>query len=288
MQEGRFSIQRSDELPQRPGEVAVTPLGEDMSKAILLDFTRCIGCQACEEACAKEHGLPPDPPEDRLSWKNFTVVLEKEGQFYRDMCRHCLEPTCVSVCPVAALKKTELGPVVYHPEICIGCRYCMMACPFNIPKYEWNNPVPVIRKCIMCNERVEAGEETACAWVCPTGAARFGDRDKLLGIAKRRVAAFPDRYVDYIYGESEVGGTNVIMLSGVPFEDLGFRMDLGDKPLAELTWTVMSKIPNIVITGGLLLGGLTWIIQRRMDIEVENIEGPPKKSDSEKREGGEV
>ncbi|MBZ0265378.1 4Fe-4S dicluster domain-containing protein [bacterium] len=245
-------------------------------KAILLDFTECIGCGACEQACAKEHGLPADPPEDRLSHKNYTVVLENKGQHYRKMCMHCLVPTCVSVCPVGALEKTDEGPVVYHPDRCIGCRYCMMACPFQIPKYEWEKPVPVIRKCIMCNERVKEGGETACSWVCPTGACRFGSREKLLAIAHRRIKAFPDRYVDYIYGETEVGGTGVLMMSGVPFADLGFPEDLGTKPLSELTWTVMSKIPNIVITGGLLLGGISWIIHRRMDIEKENLISPAR------------
>ncbi len=257
-----------------------------MPKAILLDFTRCIGCQACEKACAEQNDLPGDPPEDRLSWKNFTVVLEAQGQNYRRMCMHCLTPTCVSVCPVGALKKTELGPVVYDPYKCIGCRYCMMACPFQVPTYEWQNPIPVIRKCIMCNERVEAGNEPACTWVCPTGASRFGDRDHLLAIAHRRIAAFPERYVDHIFGESEVGGTSVIMLSGVPFSDLGLRMDLGNRPLSDLTWTVMSKIPNVVITGAILLGGLSWIIQRRMDIERENLDQPTRRDDADRGEGG--
>lgn len=242
-------------------------------KAILLDFTECIGCEACERACAREHNLPEDPPDDRLNWKNYTVVLQHEnGQYFRRMCMHCNEPTCASVCPVAALEKTEKGPVVYHPDRCIGCRYCMTACPFQIPKYEWNEPIPVIRKCIMCSERVEEGRETACAWVCPTGACRFDDREKLLRIARRRIEAFPDRYVDYIYGEADVGGTGVMMLSGVPFEQMGFNMELGEAPLPELTWTVMSKIPNVVITSGLILGGITWIIHRRMDIEEENVE----------------
>ena len=255
--------------------------------SILLDFTLCIGCGACEKACQEEHNLPADPPEDRLDYRNYTVVLKKENQYYRKMCMHCIDPTCASVCPVAALEKTEEGPVVYHPDKCIGCRYCMMACPFEIPTYEWHKPIPVIRKCIMCNERVAAGKQTACAWVCPVGACRFGSRDKMLAIAKRRIAQFPERYVDYIYGEKEVGGTSVLMLSGVPFEDLGFRMDLGEQALPELTWTVMSKIPNIVITGGILLGGISWIIHRRMDIERENLEAVDQHIDRQKEKAGE-
>lgn len=242
------------------------------NKALLLDFTRCIGCQACEQACADEHGLTTNPPEDRLTADNYTVVLQHGNQYYRQMCMHCETPTCESVCPVAALEKTDAGPVIYHPDKCIGCRYCMTACPFQIPKYEWDKPVPAIQKCIMCSERVEEGQETACSWVCPTGACRFGDRDKLIALAHRRMEAFPDRYVQYLYGEHEVGGTGVLMLSGVPFEELGFRMDLGEIPLPDLTWTIMSKIPNVVITGSLILGGISWIINRRMDIEHENIQ----------------
>ena len=124
----------------------------------------------------------------------------------------------------------------------------------------------------MCNERIAKGEETACAWACPVGATRFGSREKLLAIAKRRVTQFPDRYVEYVYGEQEVGGTSILMLSGVPFEELGFRMDLGTQALPELTWTVMSKIPNIVVTGGILLGGISWIIHRRMELDRDHIE----------------
>ncbi len=241
--------------------------------AILLDFTRCIGCGACERECARVNGLPDDPPEDKLDHRNFTVVLKHDsGQYYRRMCMHCEDPACVSVCPVAALEKTDAGPVVYHPDKCIGCRYCMVACPFQIPKYEWHKSIPVVRKCIMCNSRIENGEEPACAWVCPVDACRFGPREKLLAIAKRRVSQMPDRYVDYIYGENEVGGTSILMLSGVPFEDLGFKMDVGEQALPRLTWTVMSKIPNVVITGGIMLGGISWIINRRMDLQKEHMD----------------
>lgn len=241
-------------------------------KALLLDFTQCIGCGACEKACAEQNELSSNPPDDRLSSENYTVVLKKNGQYYRKMCMHCEEPACVSVCPVAALEKKENGAVIYHADRCIGCRYCMVACPFQIPKYEWDRAVtPVVRKCILCFDRIKNGLETACAWVCPTGACRFGDREKLLAIARRRIAAFPDRYVEYIYGEFDVGGTDVLMLSGVAFEELGFRKDLGKQSLPQLTWTIMSKIPNIVITGTLLLGGVSWIIHRRMDIELDHI-----------------
>jgi len=246
---------RSPVLPPTP------PVG------LLLDFTLCIGCRACETSCKEANGLSPEPPAGRLDASNYTVVLQHpSGQFYRRMCMHCESPTCASVCPVKALEKTPEGPVVYHGDRCLGCRYCMMACPFNVPTYEWDHAVPVVRKCILCAGRLAEGERPACAWVCPVGACRFGERERLLELATRRVRNFPERYVDAIYGELEVGGTSVLMLSGVPFTELGMRTDLGEKPLPELTWTVMSKIPNVVITGAILLGGISWIINRRMEI----------------------
>ncbi len=253
-----------------------------MSKSILLDFTKCIGCSACERACAEENNLPENPPHDKWNYQNYTIVMKRGNQFFRKMCMHCQHPVCVSVCPVAAMEKTPEGPVIYHADKCFGCRYCMMACPFQVPKYEWDKAVPVVRKCIMCFQRIQKGGETACAWACPTGATRFGDRDKLLAIAKRRIKNFPNQYVDYIYGENDVGGTSVMMLSGIPFTDMGFRVDMGNTSLPELTWTVMSKIPNIVITGGLLLGGLSWIVNRRITLTEDIAEH----SDRNKKKGG--
>lgn len=261
--------------------------GETMSKGLLLDFTRCIGCQECEKACAEENHLPDDPPEDKLNYKNFTVVLQRNGLYFRKMCMHCEHPVCESVCPVAALKKTEIGPVIYFPSKCMGCRYCMMACPFQVPKYEWDKPIPIIRKCIMCSHRLEEGRDTACAWVCPTGASRFGERDYLIEIAHKRIQTFPDRYIHKVYGETEVGGTCVLMLSSIPFEELGFRTDLPEYELPELTGTVLRRIPNVVITGGLLLGGISWLVNRRMTLEQEHIEERQKQHSPSKSHGKE-
>lgn len=247
-----------------------------MSKALLLDFTRCVGCQACETACAEENHLPNNPPDDKLNYKNYTVVLKRNHQYFRRMCMHCQYPACVSVCPVAALEKTDIGAVIYYPNKCMGCRYCMMACPFQIPKYEWDKPIPVIRKCILCFQRIKEGLNTACAWVCPTGACRFGDRDYLIEIAHKRILTFPNRYVHKVYGETEVGGTSVLMLSGIPFEELGFRTDLPDVQLPELTGTVLRRIPNVVITGAILLGGISWLVHRRITLEQEHLEESKK------------
>ena len=234
---------------------------------MLIDFTECIGCGECVKACQKQNNLPGEYLETDLSFRNYTVVLEKEGIYYRKLCMHCLDPVCVSVCPVGAFTKTEKGPVLYDPDKCMGCRYCMMACPFGVPRYQWDRAVPVIAKCIFCSERVAAGCETACSWVCPMGATRMGERRHLLEIAHARIRRYPERYVNHVYGEYDAGGTSVLMLSSVPFEKLGFPTHLGNEPLPNLTWSVLSKIPNIILTGGILLGGLSWIINRRIQLE---------------------
>lgn len=258
-------------------EGVMEPLG------MLIDFTECIGCQECEKACQQENSLPDHPLETDLSARNYTVVLKHGGQFYRKLCMHCLEPTCVSVCPVGALTKSEKGPVLYDKNKCMGCRYCMISCPFGVPRYEWYKAAPVIRKCIFCYQRVEKGGETACSWVCPTGATRMGQRSHLLDIARERLRRRPERYVPQIYGKHEVGGTSVLMLSAIPFADLGFPVNLGAKSLPSLTWEALSKIPGIVITGGLLLGGLSWVINRRIRLEQEQKQSSP--SQPKTREG---
>src|SRR5690348_623298 len=161
-----------------------------MSKALLYDATMCIGCKQCEQACATQNGLPYDETiaaEPRQSEHKFTTVLTKNDKFMRRLCMNCAEPACASVCPVGALKKTAAGPVTYAEEKCMGCRYCMVACPFGVPKYEWSKVLPKVRKCVMCPDRVAAGQATACAEICPTGATKFGERDELIGEAQKRI-----------------------------------------------------------------------------------------------------
>ncbi|OGL40649.1 MAG: 4Fe-4S ferredoxin [Candidatus Schekmanbacteria bacterium RIFCSPHIGHO2_02_FULL_38_11] len=237
-------------------------------KAMLVDTTLCIGCMACVEACKKINKLPQGD-EYRLSSKTYTTIKEVNGIFVRKLCMHCSNPSCASVCPVGALHKTEAGPVVYDEEKCIGCRYCMVACPFSIPKYEWENPLPRIRKCIFCAEKVARGEQTACTDACPTGATEFGERDYLLNEAKSRIRGEPKKYVNHIYGEEEVGGTSVIFLASAPFSSLGFRTDLAKHPMPMLTWNVLSMIPDIVIMGGVVMGGIWWITNRRNEVRVQ-------------------
>lgn len=254
-----------------------------MSKAILYDSTICIDCKLCEKACARQNNLPYDEEiaaEQKLSAHKLTVVLDKadDDHYMRHFCMNCVDPACASVCPVAALRKTTLGPVTYDAARCIGCRYCMLACPFEVPKYEWNKLLPRVRKCDMCANRVAEGRPTACAEVCPTGATKFGEREALIAEAKERIVKNPSQYVHHIYGESEGGGTSVLLLSSVSFERFAYRSDLGNQPLPQLTYRVLSRIPDLVTVGGILLGGIWWITKRRE--EVAAAEGGPQQQKS--------
>jgi formate dehydrogenase iron-sulfur subunit len=241
-------------------------------KALLFDATKCIGCKACFYACKESNKLPQkEKEEEELTNTAYTVVKEKDGVYYRRLCMHCNVPTCASVCPVKAFEKTENGPVIYHDKRCMGCRYCIQACPFGVPTYEWESTTPLVRKCTMCAERQKEGKITACSEACPTGATIFGDRDELLMEARKRIQENPGQYVDHIYGEKEAGGTSVLFLSSVPFEKFGFPTNLIEEPLSDLTWKIMSKIPNYVVVSGVFLYGIYWIINRRMEVtELEN------------------
>ncbi len=235
-------------------------------KAMLIDLTLCVGCNACQAACKEENKLSGDE-EKTLSTTAYTALQEYDGVFVRRMCQHCDDPTCVSVCPVGAFTKLPEGPVIYDVEKCIGCRYCMQACPFQVPCYEWSSTYPRVQKCVMCHERLAQGLPTACAEVCPTGSTKFGDRDELLKEAYDRIAAEPEKYVQKIYGEKEVGGTSVLYLSSVPFENLGFRTTLQTTALPQLTWNALSKIPGVVSVGGVMLFGIWWITNRRQEVQ---------------------
>jgi formate dehydrogenase iron-sulfur subunit len=250
-----------------------------MSKAILYDATLCIGCKQCESACAQQNQLPYDDKvaaESVQTDHKFTVVLTKEDKFMRRLCQHCEHPACASVCPVGAFHKTADGPVVYDVWKCIGCRYCMVACAFSVPKYEWGALNPRVRKCIMCPDRVSQGLATACATACPTGATKFGDRDAMIAEAKDRLRLNPDTYVPHIYGLDEVGGTSVLMLSSVPFEGFGLPKiaRIGDTPLPEYTGRVMEMMPDFIPLWALVLGGVYWVSNRRK--EVEEVEAEEK------------
>jgi formate dehydrogenase iron-sulfur subunit len=245
-----------------------------MAYGLLIDTTLCVGCGQCEEACDTTNGNPVQRDE-KLNENTFVYVKDVgDGVYARRQCMHCLEPACASVCPVGALKKTAQGPVTYDGSKCMGCRYCMMACPFHVPTYQWHSVNPKVRKCTMCYDRTSQGKPTACTEACPTGATKFGDRDELLAEAKARIAAEPGKYIHQVFGEQEVGGTSVLYLAGVDFAKLGFRMDLPSRALPKFTWDALSKIPAIVTSGIPLLAGIYWITKRREDVAREEAGHP--------------
>jgi len=247
-------------------------------KAMLIDITLCVGCNACQDACKEKNHLAGGK-ETSLSATAYTALEEHGDVFVRRLCQHCEEPTCVSVCPVGAFTKTAQGPVLYDESKCIGCRYCMQACPFQVPRYEWSSTKPRVQKCRLCADRLAEGRQTACAEACPTGATKFGNRDDLIREAYARINAEPDKYVHKIYGQEEVGGTSILYITSVPFEKLGFNTRLDKTPLPSLTWNALEKIPSIVSVGSVFLAGVWWITNRRE--EVARAEGRmPKKGGS--------
>jgi formate dehydrogenase iron-sulfur subunit len=181
---------------------------------------------------------------------------------------------------VGALSKLAEGPVLYDGYKCIGCRYCLQACPFHVPRYEWSSTKPGIRKCTLCAPRLAKGLPTACAEACPTGATKFGERDALLAEAKSRMEAEPGKYVPKIYGQHDVGGTSILYMSAVPFEQLGFDVKLGEEPMPLLTHHALSKVPNVVTVGAVMLGGIWWITKRREDVARHEGPGSHKSTDT--------
>lgn len=232
-------------------------------RAILVDITKCIGCRNCEQACKEAHGLPQQP-ETKLSSTALTVIEEHGDKFVRRMCMSCQDPACASACLVGALKKTSLGPVTYDSSKCMGCRYCIVACPFNVPRYEWSKLVPYVKKCDMCYDRQVNGQPPACVEACPAAASIAGSREEILEEAERRILLDP-KYVKHVYGSREVGGTSVFFVSDVPFEKLGFRA-VAEQPLPVLTANALGDVPTVVLVGGSVLAGLYWITQRRQQV----------------------
>lgn len=226
---------------------------------VLVDTTRCIGCRNCEMACAEAHGLPmPDPDDKSVTEKErkpsetqWTVVNYYETSAsvvsVKRQCMHCNQPACASACLTKAMYKTDSGPVIWRESKCMGCRYCMVSCPFDIPQFEYNSPVPKIQKCTLCWDRLQEGKQPACVEACPAEALLFGKRRELIDIARTRIYGDPGTYVHHIYGENEAGGTGYMYLSSVPFEQLGFRTDLGTTPYPEYTTDFLYGVP-IVLT----------------------------------------
>lgn len=238
--------------------------------AMLVDLSRCIGCGNCQRSCAEANGLNPTSEQAQgLNGQNLTFIktVDLEGGKVRHVkrqCMHCLDAACVSACPASALHQTPEGPISYYPNRCLGCRYCMVSCPFDVPKFEWKDGLtPEIRKCMFCYERQKQGELPACVSNCPTGALKFGTRSELLTEAHSRLAAHPDFYVNHVYGEHEAGGTAWLYISDIPFEYLGFRTDVTTRPIPAYTWDIMSKLPAVVGSMAVVLTGAALVTQKR-------------------------
>ena len=242
---------------------------------VLVDTTRCIGCRSCEVACSEEHDLyVPDVENDNAlenvrttSEKQWTVVnrfeTEKGEVYVKRQCMHCWQPACTAACLTNAMYKTKDGPVIWNGDKCMGCRYCMVSCPFDIPKFEYFDWNPKIQKCNMCFERLQQGKKPACVEACPTDALMFGMKRELLEIARHRVYNYPEKYVHKIYGEYEVGGTGWLYLSAVPFEQIGFRTDLGTTPYPEYTKEFLISVPLVLFAIPAFLLGLNLLTDRK-------------------------
>jgi formate dehydrogenase iron-sulfur subunit len=224
---------------------------------MLIDLTRCTGCDSCALACKESNNLPQaDVVPKALESDAFTFVDarqvvtangEAELRYVKRQCMHCLNAACVSACPAAAMHTEGDGPVVYRSNRCLGCRYCQVACPFEVPRFEWDNGLnPVISKCWLCYDRLQDSQMPACAEACPTGALRFGRRAELLAQAHAQIDSNPGRYIDHVFGEYEVGGTSMLYVSDVPFEQLGFPASLPQTAPPEETEKIMSKLPFVI------------------------------------------
>lgn len=279
---------------------ATTPI-----KSTLIDITKCIGCRACQVACKQWNERDGEQTELQdymgfqnpatLSAKTYTLItfheLANENApgglnylFTMRRCLHCLEPACASACPTTALAAQPDGPVSYDPDKCIGCRYCVWACPWSVPTAEWDSLAPKIQKCTHCADRVNqpppvtrngvalTEEENkqyqenivvpACVKACPAEALSFGERKEMLQEARNRISSHPDKYVDHIYGEKEAGGTSVLYLSSVPFEKLGFP-EVGARSYPSYSKAALGAVPPAVLALGALLGGAFAFFKRR-------------------------
>jgi formate dehydrogenase iron-sulfur subunit len=232
---------------------------------ILYDSTRCAGCQTCESSCAEANGLPV--PVDTIQAgvirktdeSHRTVVNafnSSKGEVYvKKQCMHCNEPACAAACLTQAMYKTREGAVIWRGDKCMGCRYCMVSCPFDAPKFEYHSSNPKIEKCNMCYGRLKDGKIPACVENCPAEALVFGTRRELIKEARKRIIENPEQYVDQIYGEHEAGGTGFIYLSSVPFKELGLNTSLQSKSYPELSKGFLYSVPTIfVLWPAILLG----------------------------------
>ena len=232
---------------------------------ILYDSTLCGGCQVCEISCAKAHNLPEPKDTVKAGVERKTSEVQRtvinaistpSGEVYtKTQCMHCNEPACAAACLTQAMYKTKEGPVIWRGEKCMGCRYCMVSCPFNIPKFEYHSANPKIEKCTMCYDRIKEGKVPACVENCPAEALIFGKRKDLIKEARKRNVENPKQYEDYIYGEHEAGGTGLIYLSPLPFEKMGYKTNLQKSSYPALSKGFLYSVPTIfVLWPAILLG----------------------------------
>jgi Fe-S-cluster-containing dehydrogenase component len=255
------SVEASAERPVAPPDAV----------GMLYDATRCIGCMACVTACKTANNLPGnlyDPPNDlNGDTKNIIKLYESEDERsnMKQQCMHCIDPGCVNACMIGAFKKREYGIVTWDPDRCIGCRYCQVACPYNIPKFQWDTAVPKIVKCELCNHLLARGEEPGCCQACPKEAVIFGTYEELLADARQRIADRPERYYPagdpQIFGDTEGGGTQVLYLAGVDFEKLGLP-ELGDEGVAAQARSIQHGIYKGFIAPVALYGILGAVLWR--------------------------
>lgn len=252
---------------------AQSAFGVNEFYSVLVDTTRCIGCMRCEMACAQAHNLPlPDISNDSVFEKKrkttetqWTVVnryeTDKGRVFVKQQCMHCNQPACVAACLVKAMKKRKEAHVTWDTN-CMGCRLCMFSCPFDIPKFEYNSPVPKIQKCNLCWDRFQKGKIPACVEACPVEALKFGTRMTLLDEANRLIFQNPHNYVHHVYGGHEVGGTSYIYLSATSFEQIGFRTDLGTIAYPEFTTGFLFAVPFVFLLWPTLLLGMSRVMRK--------------------------
>jgi len=264
-------------------QAATAAASTGIPNGVLVDTTLCVGCRSCEEACNKVNHLPkPDKPFDDDSVLDnprdtspdaFTVVNrysagKGEPITRKQQCMHCLEPACSSACIIKALEKQPMGPVTYRDDLCLGCRYCMVSCPFDVPKFEYSKAAPLMKKCTFCFARQKQGSMPACVEACPVGALKFGPRSEILDEAKQRIYTNPSNYVHHVYGEHEAGGTSWLYLASVPFENLGLPT-LTTVPYPELTAGAMSTVPVVMLVWPALLMGLHHFSHRKSEVQEE-------------------
>jgi len=250
---------------------------------VLVDLTVCIGCRRCEWACKEVNKLPNKPIteyEDRSVFEQkrrthadtFTVVNQFDNSrnsekpiWVKKQCMHCDEPACASVCFVKAFTKSPEGAVVHNPSVCIGCRYCMAACPFDIPAYQYDDAfTPEVTKCTFCFDRIsKEGGVPGCVEICPVEALTFGKRTELLDLAHEKIRNNSDKYVNHVYGEHEVGGTSWLYISPVPFDEVGFRTDLGTTPIPQYSRGFLSMVSVVLVTWPALCMGFYSFSKRR-------------------------